>query len=220
MLRSYWIPLAGLLAAAASGCASSRQVSADEQAQRNLNQAQDNLRQAQQDEKNAADQQKNVVAAHERTAKAQQQLAEQQKKEDEERAKANQLQRQAEQHARQANEQAQQAQALTQPQPGTVDAQGRRTVAGHLLQANPSQIVLQARNGQTMTLDVNDGTRVYVGDEQRSAADLQQGTDARVAYDESGGRPTAVTIQVPPAGTPDTPATAPGTSTGSGRSGY
>ncbi len=107
-----------------------------------------------------------------------------------------------------------QTQATPMPQTPGVDAQGRRTVAGHLLQAEPSQIVIQDPTGQTMALDVNDQTQIWVGGERRSAADLQQGEDARVAYDNVGGRPAAVTIQVSPAAPGATPI--PGTTQGNG----
>jgi len=200
--RLYVIPVFGLLAAAETGCAGAQQPTPAEQAQQNLDQAQKNLDQARQREKQAAEQQKDVTAAHEQTVKAQQQLAEAQKKEEEKRASAQRLQQQANQQMQQAN---QQAQAATAPRQGGFAAEGQRTISGHLLQANPSQIVLQAQDGRTMTVDIDDRTRVLIGDERRSAADLQRGADVRVAYQDAGGRPTAVTIEVPSAGTRSTP---------------
>jgi hypothetical protein len=203
--RLYVISVSGLLAAAATGCAGAQQPTPAEQAQQNLDQAQKNLDQARQREEQAAEQQKDVTAAHEQTVKAQQQLAEAQKKEEEKRESARRLQQQANQQMQQANQQAQQAQAATAPQQGGFAAEGQRTISGHLLQANPSQIVLQAQDGRTMTVDIDDRTRVLIGDERRSAADLQRGADVRVAYQDAGGRPTAVTIEVPSAGTRSTP---------------
>jgi hypothetical protein len=196
--RLYVIPVFGLLAAAETGCAGAQQPTPAEQAQQNLDQAQKNLDQARQREKQAAEQQKDVTAAHEQTVKAQQQLAEAQKKEEEKRASAQRLQQQANQ----------QAQAATAPRQGGFAAEGQRTISGHLLQANPSQIVLQAQDGRTITVDIDDRTRVLIGGEQRSAADLQRGADVRVAYvayQDASGRPTAVTIEVPSAGTRSPP---------------
>jgi Skp family chaperone for outer membrane proteins len=203
--RLYVIPVFGLLAAAETGCAGAQQPTPAEQAQQNLDQAQKNLDQARQREKQAAEQQKDVTAAHEQTVKAQQQLAEAQKKEEEKRASAQRLQQQANQQMQQAN---QQAQAATAPRQGGFAAEGQRTISGHLLQANPSQIVLQAQDGRTITVDIDDRTRVLIGGEQRSAADLQRGADVRVAYvayQDASGRPTAVTIEVPSAGTRSPP---------------
>jgi hypothetical protein len=52
---------------------------------------------------------------------------------------------------------------------------------------------------------------VLVGSEQRSVSQIQQGADARVAYEPKGAEPTAITIRVAPLGsemgvTPATPA--------------
>ena len=51
-----------------------------------------------------------------------------------------------------------------------------------------------------MPFRVNDRTSVMVGSEQRSAAEIQRGADARVAYSYTGdgSQPTALTIQVTP----------------------
>lgn len=184
------LPLAATLAVAAS-CASAQRPAdqADEQARRDLGEARD----AQQ---KAAEQEKNVAAARQEVVKAQQQLAAAQRRESDEQAKLQQLQQQA-------NQRAQQARAVAPagaPAPGVAGSalpQSAQIISGHVLQARPNQLVLQARNGQTLTLDVNDQTRVVIGGEQRSASELQQGADARVSYENTTGRPTAVMVEVP-----------------------
>jgi hypothetical protein len=51
-----------------------------------------------------------------------------------------------------------------------------------------------------MSFQVDPRTRVLVGMEQRSVTDLQQGAEARVAYDPRENDPAAVAIHVSSAG--------------------
>ncbi len=53
-----------------------------------------------------------------------------------------------------------------------------------------------------MSFQVDPRTRVLVGTEQRSVADLQQGAEARVAYDPREAEPAAVAVHVAPAREP------------------
>ena len=206
-LQSRWVlPLAGLLALAGSSCATTQRPSGAEQASATDEQSKQEMRQAQEAQQRAAEQEKNVSAAREEVAKAQQQLAQAQRREGEERAKFQQLQQQASLHMSraQATQQAGPAPAAGAPgvpaPAGQQALAGPQTISGHVLQARPNQLVIQERNGQTLTLDVNDRTQIFVGSERRSAAELQQGADARVAYDNASGRPTALTVEVPRAG--------------------
>lgn len=195
------LPLVGLLVLGAS-CATTQR-SASEQANAADERSRQELRQAQEAQQKAADQEKNVAAARQDVVRSQQQLAQAQRKESEERAKLQQLQQQADLHARQAEAARAPAAAAGQTvPPGGPVRSGRQTISGHVLQARPNQLVLQARTGQTLTLDVNDQTQIYVGGERRSADELQQGADARVAYEETGGRPTALTVEVARAAPP------------------
>jgi hypothetical protein len=212
------LPLAGLLALAAScahGQRPAEQTSVADEAQRNL-------REAQQEQQRAMDEEKNVAAARQEVVRAQQQLAQAQKKENEERTKLQQLQQQSNLHMRQAEQARQVAQggAPAQAATGELGPQGQQIVSGHLLEVRPGQLTLQAQSGQTVTLDMNDQTRVFIGGERRSSTELQQGADARVAYENTTGRPIAITVDVPHAGPqapssgttqpPDSPAPAPG----------
>jgi hypothetical protein len=51
-----------------------------------------------------------------------------------------------------------------------------------------------------MSFNVDHRTRVLVGADQRSVSDIQQGADARVAYEPKGAEPTAITIRLAPMG--------------------
>jgi hypothetical protein len=187
--KAYVLPLAGLIAVAGTSCASAQHPRPAEQAANaGATGANESLTQAQQ----------RVDAAHQDVVRYQQQLADAQRRESDERGKLRQLQQQANPNARPLDEQASQAKAAPAPlAAGQAGASGERSISGHLLQATPRQLVLQSQDGQTMTLDLNDQTRVLVGGELRSAADLQQGADARVAYEDNNGRPTAIMVQVP-----------------------
>ena len=81
-----------------------------------------------------------------------------------------------------------------------------RTVGGRIARVSPSRVVLRAADGGLMTFGIDSQTRVVVGTEDRSVADLQQGADARVAYDPRGA-PMALVIRVTPAH--ERPASAP-----------
>ncbi len=115
------LSVGGLVALLVTGCATTRQPSADERARNQLTHSQDLLRQAQQEEKDAVDQQKKVEAAHQRTVDARQQLAKAQQEEQAARAKVAELQQRAEQHMQQARQDAQQAQLAPSTTPSSTD---------------------------------------------------------------------------------------------------
>jgi colicin import membrane protein len=98
--------------------------------------------------------------------------------------------------ARQQREQARQA--ALQAQAAAEEAQGLRAVTGRISEASPSRVVLVAEDGRRLAFQLGAGTKVLVGAEQRGLSDLQQGADARVAYDPRSPEPAAVTIQVTP----------------------
>jgi hypothetical protein len=159
---------------------------------------------AAQEQRELTEQAKRVEAAHNAVVAAQQQLARAQSQEQQERAKAQQLQQRASQHLQEGVRQAQQAQAGLA---GMGSLEGMQTVAGQVAQATPSHVVLQTPGGRTMTFSVDPRTRVLLGTEQRSVADIQQGADAQVAYDPRAGQMTALIIRVMPVESP--PATSP-----------
>jgi hypothetical protein len=80
-----------------------------------------------------------------------------------------------------------------------------QTATGKVSQATSSQLTLQTQAGRTMTFQIDPRTRVLLGTEQRSVAEIQQGADAQVAYDPKAGRLTALVIRVMPAGTQPAP---------------
>jgi hypothetical protein len=166
-------------------------------------QSQGALQAAAQDQRELADQLKRLEDARNQVVAAQQQLRLAQTREEQERAKADQLQQRVSQRLQQANQRAAQAQAAAE------QAQGIQNVAGYVLQATPSRVVLQAQSGQTYSFKVDPRTRVLVGTEQRSVDDIQQGADAQVAFDARADQPTALTIRVTPVGPQRSPATNP-----------
>lgn len=90
--------------------------------------------------------------------------------------------------------------AAIQAQLAAEEAAGLRSAAGRIAQASASHVVLETQGGRTMSFQIAPGTRVLVGTEQRSVADLQQGAEARVAYDPRQSDPAAVAIHVSSAG--------------------
>jgi hypothetical protein len=129
-------------------------------------------------------------AAHQDVVRAQQQLAQAQQREEQERANVQQLEIRARQDLDRASQLAYQAE----------QAQGLRTATGRVAQATPSRVLLQMQDGRMMSFHVDQRTRVLVGADQRSVSDIQQGADARVAYEPKGAEPTAITIRLAPVG--------------------
>lgn len=137
-----------------------------------------------------SDAQTRLDAASQDVATAQQQLVQAQRREEQERANVQQLEIRARQDLDRASQLAYQAE----------QAQGLRTATGRVAQATPSRVLLQMQDGRTMSFAVDERTRVLVGSEQRSVSEIQQGADARVAYEPKGPEPTAITIRVAPLG--------------------
>ncbi len=191
--HSAWLLVAALASCAHKPSTAERQPSTAEQSQ-------SAFQAAAQDQRELAEQQKRLEAAHNAVVAAQQQLAQAQVREDQERSRAQELQQRVSQHMQQAQQRAQQAQAEAEK------AQGIQSVAGQVVLATPSHVVLQAQGGRTYTFNVDQRTRVLVGTEQRSITDVQRGADAQVAYDPRAGQPTALTIRVTPAGSQTSPA--------------
>jgi len=131
-----------------------------------------------------------LEAAHQDVVTAQQQLAQAQRREEQERANVQQLELKARQDLERASQLAYQAE----------QAQGLRTATGRVAQATPSRVLLQMQDGRTISFHVDERTRVLVGGEQRSVSEIQQGADARVAYEPKGAEPTAITIRLAPVG--------------------
>ncbi len=197
--RGYGGHLAWLLIATLASCAHERAPARAERPQPAAERPQTVVQapapdSAAQDERGLAEQLKRLEAAHDAVTAAQQQLAQARLREDEERSKAQQLQQRVSERLRQANQRAQQAQAAAE------QAQGIQNVAGRVVQVTPSLVVVRVQGGLAYTFNVDQRTRVLVGTEQRSIADIQQGAEAQVAYDSRASEPTALTIRVRPAG--------------------
>lgn len=221
----YSLPLAGVLAITASGCASMRQTSASNPAasrvETSQKQSKEALASAAEAQERASDQQKRAARAQDEVREAQRRLAEAQKRAEEETAKAEQAQQQANQATQQATQQAQQAQqqasqGLEQQQ--QLVRRGEQVLSGQVQRASPSQLVVQPQGGDEMTFQITDRTQVQIDGRQASAAEIIQGGDARVAYEMAGTQPTATLVQVvtgaAPGAAPTPPASEMGTGTG------
>jgi len=181
--------IAGLLAASLASCAHERKPTA-EQAPPAPQAAPQAVQEAPKRQDDVTQAQARLEAAHQDVVTAQQQLAQAQRREEQERASVQQLEIKARQDLERASQLAYQAE----------QAQGLRTATGRVAQATPSRVLLQLQDGRTMSFQVDDRTRVLVGGEQRSVSDIQQGADARVAYEPKGAEPTAITIRLPSLG--------------------
>src|SRR5512133_34790 len=131
-----------------------------------------------------------LAQAEQRANQAQQRLSQEQ-------AHVQQLEAASRQQHEQAALAAERAEtAAEQAQLAAEEAQGLRTVAGRVTEASPSRVVLESRDGQRVAFQVNASTKVLVGPQPRSVAELQQGADARVAYDPRSDQPSAAVIHV------------------------
>lgn len=152
------------------------------------------FQQAAQVQQEVAAQQTRLDAAHKEVVAAQQRLAQAQVLEEQERSKMLQLQQRADIRLQEARRGVQEAQSAAE------QAQGVQTVVGQVKQATSTHVVLQTQGGQAMMFVLDRRTRVMIGTEQRSVADIQQGADAQVAYEPGAGQPTALSIRLTPVG--------------------
>lgn len=211
MTRVTWrgAALAGAIALAASagGCAHEqpRQAAAPQTpAERARRSADGAAKQAATTEQQLAQARQRLEAAHQEAVRAEQQ-----------RAQARQQLQQADQRAVAATQRIGQEQAnvarldqaareqretataaAIQAQLAAEEAAGLRSAEGRIAHATPTRVLLEVQGGRTMAFDVDPRTRVLVGTEQRSIADLQQGAEARVAYDPREQQPAAAVIHV------------------------
>lgn len=65
-------------------------------------------------------------------------------------------------------------------------ARGLRVTAGRVIETSPSRVTVATEDGRTASFRIDPGTRVLVGSQQRSVAELQRGAEARVACDAAG----------------------------------
>jgi hypothetical protein len=180
---------AGLLAATLGACATEQRAET-KQPPAAAPPRQQAVQPAPKPQEELAQAQARLETAHQDVARAQQQLVEAQQREERERANVQQLELKARRDLDRASELALQAE----------QAQGLRAATGRIAQATPSRVLLQLQDGRMVSFQVDHRTRVLVGAEQRSVSEIQQGADARVAYDPRGAEPTAITIRVAPLG--------------------
>jgi hypothetical protein len=94
---------------------------------------------------------------------------------------------------------AQAEQAAIQEQLAAEEALGLQSVSGRIAAAAPGRVVLQGQGGRPIAFEVNQKTKVLVGSQERSVSELQQGADARVAFDPRADQMSAAVIHVKPA---------------------
>lgn len=148
------------------------------------------VQQPAQPQERLADARGRLEQAHQDVVRAREQLALAQQREEQERASVQQLELQARQDLERASQLAYEAE----------QAQGLEAVVGRVMQATPSRVLVELPDGRTMSFRVDDRTTVLVGSEQRSVLHIQQGADARVAFDPRGDERKAVTIRLAPLG--------------------
>jgi endonuclease/exonuclease/phosphatase (EEP) superfamily protein YafD len=90
-------------------------------------------------------------------------------------------------------------QAAVQEQLAAEEAMGLQSVSGRIAAAAPGRILLQGQGGKSIAFEVNQKTKVLVGSQQKSVAELQQGAEARVAFDPRADQMSAAVIHVKPA---------------------
>lgn len=223
----YVLPFAGLLAIAGSCASTSKQAS--ESPNPTTREVASSQQASEQALKRAADAQKAATEQAQKSAEAQarvrsdeEKLRQDQDTARQEQAKAQQLQLQGNQESQQATQQAQQQQrraasALAQQ---TQDvSKGQQVAAGLVTQVRPDEVVVQPPSGQAMKIRINDSTQVKIHGRASSADQIQEGQQARVAYEPSVNGPTAVSINVSSAGATGASTTgSTGTGTGDGSS--
>lgn len=171
-----------------------------QQSERELVQARQRLEGARQEAAKARQQQ---AQARQQLAQAEQQAAQSQQRVGQEQAGIQRLEVQAREHRTQA------IQAAVQAHIADEEARGLQAAEGRLAEASPTRVVLELNDGRTMSFQVDPRTRVLIGAQERSVAELQHGADARVAYDPRAADRAAVSILVTPArGVPPPPASA------------
>ncbi len=210
MTTRTWSGAAVVVAIAFAGCAhggrqqQSPQAAASSEAQRAAQQAAQTdraLAQARQQLEAARQEtgksQQAQGQARQQLAQAEQRASQAQQRLSQEQAHVQQLEAASRQQHEQAALAAARAEAAAeQAQLAAEEAQGLRTVAGRVTEASPSRVILESRDGQRTAFQVNATTKVLVGSQPRSIAELQQGADARVAYDPRSDQPAAAVIHV------------------------
>lgn len=199
---------------------------AQERSQQAMEQAKDAQAQATDEQKHVADAREDVEKARqelqEAEAKAQQEFQEAQRAQQQASNQATQAQaevQQSQQQALEAQRQQQQEMAQAQQQAAQQQEQTARTqqqsaqqqgsqqqqmVTGQVVSASPDELLLSSAGGPgqpQIRLQLNERTQVMVDGRQSSTADIPEGSQVRASYQDIGGEPTALRVDVTSRGT-------------------
>ena len=201
------VPLAGLLAVMASGCAAEKKETAaapaNPAAQR-VEAQQQAAKQALQDAKDAQqkanEQAQKAAQARADVRQKQQDLQQAQQTAKQEVASAQKLQEEANVATQKATKQVRETQQLATAglaRQSQMMEEGLQTISGRVVQSTAKQLTLRPTGGgEEMTLRVTGKTEFQVDGRRAHASDVPPGEEARVAYAVSGTKPTAAYVQV------------------------
>lgn len=71
-----------------------------------------------------------------------------------------------------------------------------KTVSGEVVRADEKQLVLKPADGQELRLTLGPDTDILIQGREGTVTEIQQGTQVRASYDESGGQPRATRVEV------------------------
>ncbi|HYO65852.1 MAG TPA: hypothetical protein VEU33_07205 [Archangium sp.] len=196
--------------------------SAQERSRQAMEQAQEVQERAADEQKQVADARQDVEKARQELqqaeAKAQQEFQEAQRTQQQAANQATQAQaeiqqsqqqaleaqRQQQQELAQAQQQAaQQQEQMARTQQQSAQAQGnqqlQQLVTGQVVSASPDELLLSSAGGAgqpQIRLQLNAQTQVMVDGRQASSADIAEGSQVRASYQDVGGEPTALRVDV------------------------
>lgn len=194
---------------------------AQERSQQAMEQAQEVQARAADEQQHVADARQDVEKARqelqEAEAKAQQEFQEAQRAQQQARNQAAQAQAEVQQSQQQALEaQRQQRQEMAQAQQQSAQqqeqmartqqqsaqqqgSQQQQLVTGQVVSASPDELLLSSAGGPEqpqIRLQLNEQTQVMVDGRQGSTADIAEGSQVRASYQDIGGEPTALRVDV------------------------
>jgi hypothetical protein len=71
-----------------------------------------------------------------------------------------------------------------------------RTVSGEVVRADEKQLVLKPEGQEELRLTIGPDTDILIQGREGTVTEIQQGTQVRASYDESGGTPRATRVEV------------------------
>lgn len=195
--------------ALAVGCSMGSQETKKSQTVTAQDQAQQQLQAAADAQKKAADEQKQVEADQRNVQQKQKELADAQAVLRGQRVKAQQAQRDAQQLTEQAQQEAtteqrealryqkQQAQKTTEENAAHVkDWTSEKNVEGRVVQASSDSVSVRTQDQKLMKLDLSDSTAVNLDGHAAKAAEIKPGSDVRASYQLIDGKARALQLDV------------------------